>query len=431
MKLEELTEEEFEQFAYKNPLFSFHQTKEWANLKKTNGWDHKYVGLVENKEIKAATLLLSKKAFLKFKMFYSPRGFLIDYNNEQLVNTFTSYLKKYIKKNNGFFIKIDPYLENIERDIDGNPVENGINNEKVVNYLKKIGYKHYGFNKDTEKELQPRWIYVLDINGKSEDVIFDEFSKDTKRYINRCLKQGLCVDEITMDNIDEFKKIMEHTSSRRGFIDRPISYYKNMIDTLGDHIKILYSYLDTDKWQSELDEEANNIKIEEAKVEEKIKENPDSKKTKDAKKQLENSINQLNKKQDELNELKNKYGTKIVMASSMFIIYHNEIIYLYSGSYDYFMKYNPQYLIQWEIIKYCIKNNIPRYNFYGIDGNFDKNDNEMYGIYEFKRGFGGHVIEFIGEFDLVINKLVYGMYKIAFWLYKKLKTIKFMIRRKK
>ena len=79
---------------------------------------------------------------------------------------------------------------------------------------------------------------------------------------------------------------------------------------------------------------------------------------------------------------------------------------------------------QWEIIKYTIKNNIPKYNFYGIDGNFDKNNNEMYGIYEFKRGFGGNVEELIGEFDLIINKFWYRTYKIAFGAYHKIKNIK-------
>lgn len=419
----ELEEKEFEEYAYKHEQFSFHQTKEWAKLKKYNGWNHIYLGLKDKNKIKAACLILTKQTPIKRKMFYSPRGFLIDYNDKELLNTFTNELKKYAKKNKALFIKIDPYLIYKQRDMFAEIVEGGIDNSKTIDNLKSLGYKHYGLNKDM-KELQPRWIYVLNINGKTEEEIFNDFSKDTKRYINRCEKQGLVVEEIGIDKIDEFKKIMEHTSKRRGFIDRPISYYKEMLESLGNHIKILSCYLDTEKWLNNLDNEKENIKNEMKEVEEKLSINPDSKKSKDMKRNLEKSIEDLNKKYEEVNDLKEKYGTKVHMASSMFIIYPNEVLYLYSGSFDEYMKYNPQYLIQWEIIKYTINNNIPKYNFYGIDGNFNKDNNEMYGIYEFKRGFGGNVEEFIGEFDLIINKPLYVLYKFAFKCYKILKKIK-------
>ena len=45
MKFSELNEKEFEEFAKKNEEITFHQTKEWAALKKGNGWESYYVGL--------------------------------------------------------------------------------------------------------------------------------------------------------------------------------------------------------------------------------------------------------------------------------------------------------------------------------------------------------------------------------------------------
>jgi lipid II:glycine glycyltransferase (peptidoglycan interpeptide bridge formation enzyme) len=58
------------------------------------------------------------------------------------------------------------------------------------------------------------------------------------------------------------------------------------------------------------------------------------------------------------------------------------------------------------MIKYGIENNYERYNFYGISGNFDPHDSQ-YGIYNFKRGFNGRVVELIGEFDLPTSSLYY------------------------
>ena len=47
----------------------------------------------------------------------------------------------------------------------------------------------------------------------------------------------------------------------------------------------------------------------------------------------------------------------------------------------------------------------------------------MYGVYEFKRGFGGRVVELIGEFDLIISKPKYCLYNFMFKTYKIVKKI--------
>jgi len=424
MKLVELKIEEFEKFAESHSQFSFHQTKEWAKLKKFNGWSASYVGLKDKNKIVGVALILKKKLIFDKYLFYSPRGFLIDYSNRSLLEEFTKEIKIYAKKNKAIFIKIDPYLSYQERNRDGDIVDGGKNNFDAVDNLKKLGYKHYGFSISTEKELQPRWIYVLPINGLSEEDIWNGFSSDTKRYIQRAEKTGLITEEIGLEKLDEFKHIMEHTSKRRGFIDRPFSYYKEMVDVLAEHIKIVNCYMDTTFALSKLEDEEKVLQSSKNEVMEKLSVNPDSKKSKVALKEVEKKESELENKKQGILDLKEQYGDKILMASSMFIIYQNEVIYLYSGSYDEFMKYNPQYLIQWYMIRYAVKNNISRYNFYGIDGNFDKDKNPMYGIYEFKRGFGGNVEELIGEFDLIVNKALYYIYKISFWSYKKLKQIK-------
>lgn len=422
MEFTELNIKEFEKFAVKHDQANFHQTKEWAELKKTNNWNSHYVGIKENNKIIAASLLLSKKTQIKKSIFYAPRGFLIDYKNQEILSFFTKEVIKYVKKNKGFFIKIDPYLSYKQRNINGDIVENGENNEITVNNLKKLGYKHNGFKVDYSS-LQPRFIFWLPLKNKTKDEIWDGFSKDTKRHINKTKKQLLVLEEVTEKNIDDFCGIMEHTSKRRGFIDRPKKYYINMLKTFKDKIKILSAILYVDKaldyWNSE------KKKLEKEKIEkEKIVSETNSKKSKDALKQTNELLNETQKTITELDELKEKYGNRIVMASSMFIMYGKEVLYLFSGSYEEFMKYNAQYLIQWEMIQYAIDNNYERYNFYGIEGKFDKSN----GVYEFKKGFNGEVVEFIGEFDLITNTFYYYLYKLAFGVYKKLKHLKHKIK---
>ena len=429
MEFLELSEKEFKKFASNHSQFSFHQTKEWGELKKTMGWEYSFVGLKDNKNVKAGSILLSKKTPIGKKIFYAPRGFLLDYKDEKILKEFTSGVKKYVKDKGGFFVKIDPYLLYKERDINGDIVEGGIDNSIAIDNLKSLGYKHFGFNLTFGKELQPRWIYVLDIKGKSEDEVFNNFSSDTKRYINRAIKNNLKVEELTLDNLDDFYNIMAHTSKRRGFINRPMSYYQNMFEKLSPNIKILSCYLDVEEALKNSKKDLDKLTKEEQELKS-IMEETNSKKSKSNYKNKVSELEQVRKKYDELVVMKEEKGSKVVMASSMFLTFGWEVVYLFSGSYDEYMKYNAQYLIQWEIIKYAVKNKYDRYNFYGIEGNFDKENNDTYGIYKFKRGFDGNVVEFIGEFDLIVSKFYYNLYNIAFKTYRGCKHLFVKVRGK-
>ena len=60
--------------------------------------------------------------------------------------------------------------------------------------------------------------------------------------------------------------------------------------------------------------------------------------------------------------------------------------------------------------------------FGGISGNFEPNS-ENFGVYEFKRGFGGYVVEYIGEFDLILDKVGYSIYDKSYELYRNLKHL--------
>ena len=82
----------------------------------------------------------------------------------------------------------------------------------------------------------------------------------------------------------------------------------------------------------------------------------------------------------------------------------------------------PNYLLQWEEIKYAIKNKKDIYDFRGVTGIVDKS-HPQYGLYRFKKGFNAEFTEFIGEIYLTFNPLVYLIYKVTEKLFKKLRGI--------
>lgn len=406
MKIEELESNEYEEYISKNKYTTFYQKEYWGKLKKDGGWNYKLVGMKKNNKIVGATLLLFKNLPLGLKLFYSPRGFLIDYNDEELLKEFVLEIKEYVKRENGFILKIDPYVEYKTRDIDGNIVKGGVDNSKVVENLKKLGFKHYGFNKDISKELQPRWMYVLDLKGKTEDEIFSNFSKHYRKTIRRTEKQGLVVERISKDKLMDYKKIMEHTSSRRDFIDRPYSYYENMYDKIGENLIINVCYLDTNLGINKFKDEIKKIEG-----------------YQDIKDYHLKDIEDYKKKIELYESYQKKYGDKIPLAGTMSIVCGKEYLNLFGGAYEEFMHYDAQYLIKWHTMKEALNLGCEIYNFYGISGNFEKENNDMYGVYEFKRGFGGRVVELIGEFDLIILKPKYCLYNFMFKTYKIVKKI--------
>ena len=182
MNLEIVSEKEYSDFVQKQKDSLFFQSVEWAKFKGNTGWSYEFIALTEGKKIKAAAMLLRKKVpFLKKDFYYSPRGFIIDYNDYNLVKQFSKLLKKYLKEKNAVFLKINPYIEYQQRDKNWKVISNS-NKDDLIKLLKNNGYKHYGFYKKVEekKELEPRWLSVLTIESKSMEQILSEMRSTTR-----------------------------------------------------------------------------------------------------------------------------------------------------------------------------------------------------------------------------------------------------------
>ena len=142
-----------------------------------------------------------------------------------------------------------------------------------------------------------------------------------------------------------------------------------------------------------------------------LEENPQSQKNERRLRSTRDLIAAHEKRIREAKELLEKYGKEIPLAAALFVIYPMEVVYLFSGSDDTFKHFKGSYAIQWEIIRQTLQMGIPRYNFYGISGSFDEN-NEEYGVYLFKRGFNADVIELVGDFQCVTAPKIYRQYQL-------------------
>ena len=391
MKFTLLEDKEFMSFVNSRPEKNFYQTTMMRDRIKNEGKETYFLGVKDKdgKVIAAAFVAETGQTFMGKKTYESYKGFILDYTNKELLKFFSDEVIKFLKEKGGLRLVIDPYIVNVSRDIDANEIE-GVDNRDVAEYLKSLGYYY------NENSAQVKWCYCLDINGKSADDLFKEFRSSTRNNINKTItKYRLNVKTLKKEDLHEFKKITEETCDRREFKDKTLKYYENMYDAFGDNVSFKVCELNCDEY-------INTLKEETKEYERKINELSDSSTNKKKKEEYNKQIEANKKKLQEVEELKKDKGNIVPLSGAMFILYGDEIVYLFSGSYEEYMKYCGQYRLQWEIIKYAAEKGYKRYNFYGIQDVFNPQGKD-YGVYEFKKGFGGYVEELLGSYIIDIS----------------------------
>ncbi len=397
MKFGTLTNEEFEVFALNSPQNNFFQSLYMKELLEKENREVYLLGIKnESGKILAATLLTTSGHFFKKKTFEALKGFLIDYNDKKLLTFFIKETIRFVNNHNGFRLIIDPYIPKVQRDIDANVIPGGIDNRPVLDTLKQNGFN------EVKNSAQVKWTFVLNTDKKS-DQLLKEMRPNTRNYINRTLNTyKLVVDELSYEELPIFKKITADTCARRNFPDRSLEYYQNMYKIFKDKLKVLVTKLDCKLYLQTLMNQKQELKT-------KIETLSDGASNKKKKEVMRKDIINIDKKIAEVESLIQVHGDYLILSGAMFVLYGDEIVYLFSGSYDEYMKYCGQYRLQWEMIKYAADHNYKRYNFYGIKDVFNK-EGKDYGVYEFKKGFNGYVEELLGAYEVGTN-FTYKIYK--------------------
>ena len=429
MKLiENLSKEKYEKFCKKNKNSThFLHSYVWGKFQEQerNVKPH-YIGYEdENKKLVATALLLEKKLLLGYTYFYCPRGYVIDYNNKELLKSFTNDLKLFAKKRKALFIKIDPDVKLHDLDVEGNVLETSNNNEDLIPFLKSIGYKHLGFNKNFEKN-QPKYTLRLSLKQTIEKIT-KNFHQTTKKIINKGNPYNLELTKNDPNSIDAFFETMSQTADRENIVNHSYEYYKAYYKMLHkENMSDLYLVtVDVEKLKQTYREKIISIEKNIDKMsDEKYR---DSEKNANKKQEF---INQLAKAKKEYEVIEPIQEKKLTLSSILTAKYGNKVWTLHGGNNTLLRELNANYFIYYEIIKDAKKEAYEVIDFFGTTGNPVK-ENPVYGIHLFKKRLGGEYIEFIGEFDLIVNKPIYFLYKTLVPLRYKLQKIKYHKNRKK
>jgi peptidoglycan pentaglycine glycine transferase (the first glycine) len=109
------------------------------------------------------------------------------------------------------------------------------------------------------------------------------------------------------------------------------------------------------------------------------------------------------------------------VAALMVFAHGRRAWYLYGASRDTHREKMPTYLLQWEAMRWAKSKGCQVYDLWGIpdadenslEAQFTSRSDGLWGVYRFKRGFGGTVSRTMGAWDRIYNPFVYGLYQAA------------------
>ena len=95
--------------------------------------------------------------------------------------------------------------------------------------------------------------------------------------------------------------------------------------------------------------------------------------------------------------------------------------YMYGASSDEYRNLMPTYLLQWQAMLWAKERGCREYDLWGVpdedeatlESEFTERSDGLWGVYRFKRGFGGRLVRTAGAWDLVYAPLRYQLYSAA------------------
>ena len=394
MKLKSLSAKEFNEYSREHPLGSYHQTSNYAILAREHSFEYDLIGLVDEKEtIHAAALIIIKKIGLFSSYGYSPKGFLIDYYDTNLLKEFLDKLKKHYYKQNVAFIKFNPEISIGKIDYKNKQIKYN-KNQMIENTLKGLNCRKLEGIKRFESRL-PIYNAIQVLKPTNLKTV----TKNTRNKIKKAENMGMTLVKSSKNEIKILYEFIKKKTNNP--INNYYSYYESFSQNDSIDLFLVEINFETclanlrEKFESETErnEKLNNI----------LENNP----SKVNKKRKRESDTLLSSIRDNITIATNHLANqkKVFIAGAIAIKFKNRVSILISGFDKKYKNYCPNYFLHYELIKYY-KDNFDYIDLNGITADFSEK-NPYHGLDKFKLGFNPLAFEYIGEFDFIINEDLY------------------------
>ncbi|TDM12723.1 aminoacyltransferase [Macrococcus lamae] len=409
MEFVRLRRDEYDVFV--NEHFSqYTQSREHYDYRAATGGVHLLGVKNETGKMMAACLLTEAQILKIYKYCYTHRGPVMDYRDKELVKFFFQNLTNYLKKPNCVFVLVDPFVLSTLRNHNGEVLEEFDDSELFIT-MKRLGYNHQGFTTGYSAQSQVRFQSVLNVRNRSKEELLAAMDYTARRNIRMTDEMDVKVRNLAKDELGIFYELFHMAEDKHGFTFRDEAYFRSFQEMYKDNSMIKLAYINLDDYIENLTAGLQKYQDEVKKLNQNIAHHPNSKKQHNKLNDAEVNVTSTKKKIKEAGELKEQHGSELNLAAAVFVYNRHEVIYLSSGSNPEFNRFMGSYRIQWEMIQFAVDHNIPRYNFYGISGDFSEKAEDR-GVILFKKGFNGIVEELVGDFIKPIKPIQYKVYQM-------------------
>ena len=366
--LKEIDKETHVEFLKNYQTFSFLQLPCWAEVK--SGWKSKSVGWFDERKLVCVGLILIRNIpKTNWSLFYLPEGPVLDPDYAKNVVDWLTPLRDFAKESGAFNLKLGPQVtintwsaatiksaisDNVYRqfkDVDPDRV-NPFGHE-IGTKLRNLGGKQIETDGEGFGDVQPRFVFAIDVEGKSDDELLATFSQEWRRNIKKAEKSEVKVRQANFSDLETFHTLYKETAKRDKFTPRPLNYFKQM-------------------WKS-LNENSNNL----------------------AEMRLY------------LAEQEN-----ICHAACLWVRVGKHVWYTYGASSTSGRELRPSNAIQWQMMRDARDAGASIYDMRGIAATLNEKS-PLFGLLRFKIGTGGKVIQYVGEWDFVLKPLIYKAFRVA------------------
>ena len=382
---------EYDDFVKEHPMVYLLQSSAWEKVK--SDWNHERFGVYEGEELLAVASILIKSLPLGYKMFYIPRGPILDYRDTEVLKFVLQSIKSYARSKRAVFVTFDPSICLSQHLVNQDKTEYP-ENLALVETLGQLGVKWSGQTTEMDDTIQPR------IQAKIYKQHFgeDKLSKSTRQAIRTARNKGLKIQYGGLELLDSFSELMKKTEKRKDIHLRNEVYYKKLLDNFKEDSYITLTSLDVSKRLRELEEQLEKNRV----VAEKFSDATKPSKVQENVKEKE----RLEEERDFLQGYMNGGKSNIPLAATLSLEFGNTSVNLYAGMDDAFKRYNAPILTWYETARYAFERGMVWQNLGGVENHLDG------GLYRFKANFNPTIEEYLGEFTMPTHPL-YPLLRLA------------------
>lgn len=367
LRVRTVSTEEHVSFLKSRRSASFLQTPAWAQVKPE--WTPESIGWERDGALVGVALVLNRQLPKVARyLAYLPEGPVIDWDTDDL-GAWLEPMAAHLKARGAFGIRIGPPVvtrrwtaqqvkDGIANDatrslLDVPPAERSTTGARVVSQLRALGWLPQTVSGGFAAG-QPQYNFQVPLAGRTEDDVLAGMNQQWRRNIKKAAKAGVEVVSTSSttgtDELEAFHRLYVETAERDHFTPRPLSYFRTMVDALSA-------------------EDPDRIRVYTARHEGDL------------------------------------------VASTVWIRVGTHTWYSYGASTTHKREVRGSNAVQWQMMRDSLAVGADVYDLRGITDTLDSDDPHL-GLIQFKVGTGGEAVEYAGEWDLPLNRLVYKAFDV-------------------